>query len=155
LRRPIVGFHLDDEDHWVADLSCGHAQHVRHDPPARMRPWVLTEEGRSGRLGEALDCRLCETVVWPDGLEPYKRTPTFSAESVPAGLLANHQTKAGVWARIHVEQGRLEYVREEPEAATEILDPGGFGTVLPEARHRVRPLGPVSFHVEFWRRPRK
>lgn len=31
--RRIVGFHQDQKGHWVADLECGHAQHVRHDPP--------------------------------------------------------------------------------------------------------------------------
>jgi hypothetical protein len=27
--RTIVGFHLDDEQQWVAELECGHDQHVR------------------------------------------------------------------------------------------------------------------------------
>jgi hypothetical protein len=31
--RRIVGFHTDVEGDWVADLECGHTQHVRHDPP--------------------------------------------------------------------------------------------------------------------------
>ncbi|XOJ55260.1 DUF3565 domain-containing protein [Candidatus Pseudothioglobus sp. Uisw_016] len=29
----MTGFHLDEDNHWVADLSCGHTQHVRHNPP--------------------------------------------------------------------------------------------------------------------------
>jgi uncharacterized protein DUF3565 len=33
MQRRIVGYHQDDERHWVAELECGHAQHVRHDPP--------------------------------------------------------------------------------------------------------------------------
>jgi uncharacterized protein (TIGR00725 family) len=57
--RPIRGFHQDEEGHWVADLECGHSQHVRHDPPWQVRPWVLTAEGRAGRLGSSLSCRLC------------------------------------------------------------------------------------------------
>ncbi|HWB40418.1 MAG TPA: DUF3565 domain-containing protein [Gemmatimonadales bacterium] len=59
VERRIVGFHQDDEQHWVADLECGHSQHVRHDPPWQQRPWVTTPEGREARLGMALDCRLC------------------------------------------------------------------------------------------------
>lgn len=60
MRQAIVGFHQDDERHWVARLTCGHNQHVRHDPPWVNRPWVITETGRAGRLGEALECLKCE-----------------------------------------------------------------------------------------------
>ena len=39
MQRKITGFHLDEEGHWVAELECGHNQHVRHDPPYVERPW--------------------------------------------------------------------------------------------------------------------
>lgn len=58
--RRIVGYHQDEERHWVADLECGHTQHVRHEPPLQSRPWVLTEAGRASRLGMTLDCLLCD-----------------------------------------------------------------------------------------------
>lgn len=58
--RRIVGFHTDDEGHWVADLECGHTIHVRHDPPWQSRPWVLTVEGRARMLGVELNCIKCE-----------------------------------------------------------------------------------------------
>jgi hypothetical protein len=58
--RRIVGFHQDDEAYWVADLECGHSQHVRHDPPWQVRGWVITVEGRNERLGTTLECRLCD-----------------------------------------------------------------------------------------------
>jgi hypothetical protein len=54
-----VGFHQDDEQHWVADLECGHTQHVRHDPPWQQRPWVTTAAGRAEHLGMVLRCLLC------------------------------------------------------------------------------------------------
>lgn len=57
--RAITGFHQDEEGHWVADLECGHAQHVRHAPPLQVRPWVLTEEGRAGHLATVLRCMRC------------------------------------------------------------------------------------------------
>jgi len=56
----IVGYHLDDENHWVAELACGHFQHVRHTPPWMKRPWVLTEEGRESMLGHELGCKKCD-----------------------------------------------------------------------------------------------
>ena len=59
VKRRVVGFRQDEEGHWVAELECGHTQHVRHDPPWQVRPWVVTEEGREAHLGMELDCRLC------------------------------------------------------------------------------------------------
>lgn len=60
MQRRIVGFRQDEEAHWVAELECGHAQHVRHQPPWTNRPWVITPEGRARVLGSELDCRLCD-----------------------------------------------------------------------------------------------
>jgi hypothetical protein len=60
MNQPITAFHQDEEHHWVADLACGHSQHVRHDPPWLTRPWTQTEEGRAAKLGQILDCRKCD-----------------------------------------------------------------------------------------------
>jgi hypothetical protein len=57
--RRIIGFHQDHEGHWVADLECGHGQHVRHDPPWQLRPWVITPEGRASYVGTELRCVRC------------------------------------------------------------------------------------------------
>ncbi len=57
--RAIVGFHTDEEGHWVAELACGHGQHVRHDPPWQLREWVTTPEGRSAWIGRTLVCARC------------------------------------------------------------------------------------------------
>lgn len=59
VRRRIVAFRVDDEGHWVAELECGHGQHVRHDPPWQNRPWVLTAESRAGFFGRSLSCLHC------------------------------------------------------------------------------------------------
>ena len=60
MRQRIVGYHQDEEGHWVADLACGHGQHVRHNPPLVSRPWVTTGEGRNSHLGTELNCKRCE-----------------------------------------------------------------------------------------------
>ena len=60
MEQRIVGFHQDEYSDWVADLACGHGQHVRHQPPLTNRPWVLTEEGRKQNLGQVLNCKKCE-----------------------------------------------------------------------------------------------
>ena len=60
MKQPIIGYHLDEENHWVAELACGHNQHVRHNPPWVSRPWVVTAEGRTRMLGYPLQCRKCD-----------------------------------------------------------------------------------------------
>ncbi|OAL77991.1 DUF3565 domain-containing protein [Acinetobacter terrae] len=63
MQQAIIGFHLDEEGHWVADLACGHAQHVRHNPPWQNRPWVITEQGRKEKLGVRLECKKCDEQI--------------------------------------------------------------------------------------------
>jgi len=87
--------------------------------------------------------------VLPEGLTAYKRTPTFDQDSLPAGLRREHRTKAGVWALIHVLEGRLCYRILDP-ISEEILTPQTPGVVRPEQPHEVEPLGPVSMFVEFF-----
>ena len=66
MQRAVTGFHLDAENHWVAELACGHNQHVRHNPPWTRRPWVTTDEGRAQFLGALLDCVKCDENAPPD-----------------------------------------------------------------------------------------
>ncbi|MCW1383577.1 DUF1971 domain-containing protein [Novosphingobium sp. KCTC 2891] len=90
----------------------------------------------------------------PSGAQPYKRTPTFTEDSVPAGLLKDHSTKDGTWGLIRVEEGRLRYIITDPRRAADerVLEPGGDpGLVEPTILHRVEPIGSVRFHVEFLR----
>jgi len=67
-QRRIIGIHQDEFD-WVAELDCGHGQHMRHNPPWTNRRWVITEEGRASRLGTMLVCKRCEEE------EPQQRKP--------------------------------------------------------------------------------
>ena len=60
MQRRIVNFHQDEFEDWVAKLECGHAQHVRHNPPWVNRPWVVTHEGRDSMIGVELDCKVCD-----------------------------------------------------------------------------------------------
>lgn len=91
----------------------------------------------------------------PDAV-PYKRTPSFTQDDVPAGLLADHQTKEGTWGLIVVEEGQLRYIVDDPRRphSERILTPGTDpGVVEPTVRHRVAPVGAVRFHVQFLRIP--
>ncbi|WP_417550237.1 DUF1971 domain-containing protein [Methylophaga sp.] len=85
----------------------------------------------------------------PDNVVAYKRTPEFDQNSVPTGLLNNHQTKEGVWGKIVVMSGKLQYTIQQPfeEIA---LDSNKYGVVEPTVLHQVKPIGPVRFYVEFY-----
>jgi tellurite methyltransferase len=149
MQRAIDGFHQDAAGDWVAELRCGHGQHVRHHPPFWPRPWVVTPEGRAEKLGHELPCVYCDRFEMPDGYAPYKRTRDFDQSSIPDALRKDHSTKPGVWGVIHVLSGRLRYVVEAPLASERILEPGVRGIVVPEVLHRVAPEGEVRFFVEF------
>ncbi|MGB1109394.1 MAG: DUF3565 domain-containing protein [Gammaproteobacteria bacterium] len=69
MHQKIIGYHKDEEDHWVADLECGHGQHVRNTPPWQNRPWVITESGRRSMLGKTLYCKKCQQADDESGHE--------------------------------------------------------------------------------------
>ncbi len=148
MEKAITGFHLDAEGDWVADLACGHAQHTRHAPPFQEREWVMTEEGRSSMVGAELDCLFCNMPALPESVRAYQQTAEYDQDTVPKGLLKDHQTKAGTWGRILVHEGLLLYTIGE-ESWT--LRPGVDGIVAPGVVHYVTPQGPVRFVVEFLR----
>ncbi|MDX1640021.1 MAG: DUF3565 domain-containing protein [Balneolaceae bacterium] len=66
MKQPITGYHKDEDDHWVAELECGHNRHVRHDPPWQYRAWVTTSRGRASHLGLRLNCTKCDRGEPPD-----------------------------------------------------------------------------------------
>ena len=87
----------------------------------------------------------------PPNLKPYKKTPEFSQDSVPAGLLKSHATKAGTWAKIVILDGELLYRILEPVVEEIILTPQKHGVVAPQTEHEVVPRGDVRFYVEFYK----
>lgn len=80
---------------------------------------------------------------------PYKRTPMFDENTLPAALRREHRTKPGVWGIIRVAEGRLLYHVLDPVSDT-ILEPSRPGLVLPDQPHFVEPLGSMRMQVEFY-----
>ena len=62
MKRRILTVRADPAEPgaWIAELECGHTQHVRHEPPFRDRPWVRSEAGRAQSIGVPIDCPRCE-----------------------------------------------------------------------------------------------
>ena len=66
-RATLQGFRRDEEGHWVALLSCGHTQHLRHSPPWQLRGWVLDAASRARRIGLPFDCGWCRQTDSAEG----------------------------------------------------------------------------------------
>nr|WP_312230848.1 DUF3565 domain-containing protein [Pseudomonas sp.] len=61
----VVAFEQDHDGHWVAVLSCGHTQHLRHQPPWQNRAWVLDAAQRHAHIGTNFTCGWCVATLAP------------------------------------------------------------------------------------------
>ncbi|MAW81462.1 MAG: tellurite resistance protein [Parvularcula sp.] len=89
--------------------------------------------------------------VLPSGVEKYAETPVFSETSVPEKLLGLHDTKPGVWGRIVILEGQLDYIIPGPPEQHYRLSTEQNGIIRPTELHRVVPVGAVRFKVEFFK----
>lgn len=87
----------------------------------------------------------------PDNVSLHSRTKVFSEYTIPENLLQSHHTKARVWGKIVVLEGKLFYRILEPAACEFELSPDDPGIVEPEVLHYVAPIGRVRFFIEFHR----
>lgn len=85
----------------------------------------------------------------PEHVTVYKRTRVFDRATTPAGFLADHSTKAGVWGRLTVLAGRLTYTILEPVEEAHQLQTGDVGVIAPGQRHKVALEEGARFYVEF------
>ena len=150
MERPIVGFGVDEEGVPIAILSCGHPQHVRHNPPFFNRPWVLTEAGRAAMLGQSLNCVRCDRLELPDRFIARDRTPIFTETAMPLRLRQGHRMSAGVWGEIRVEAGHLRY-RVDSLPIDVALSPGEAAAIPPAVVFSIGPAGDTRFFLEvYW-----
>jgi tellurite resistance-related uncharacterized protein len=82
------------------------------------------------------------------GAHPYRTTPVFDQDTLPAALRREHRTKAGVWGIIRVLEGKL--LLERAAGTAETLDPATPGLIVPQEPHFVTPLGAMQMQVEFY-----
>ena len=134
----------------MAELACGHDQHVRHRPPFQLRAWVLHPGERAGRLGTPLDCPLCERAELPEGLRWVRTSAVWDERTIPAGLRRSHRVAADTWGRIVVQSGRLRFVAATMPRIDVVLESGSIQAVPPGIFHEVEPLGTVRCSVEFF-----
>jgi tellurite methyltransferase len=147
MERAIVGFHPDEVGDWVAELACGHNQHVRHRPPFQVREWVVDADSREARLGTPLSCPLCDQAELP----PTARlvgTSTWSETTTPAGLREAHRLPDGTWGRIMVRTGALRFQAATTPEINATLEAGAEQAIPPGVDHLIDTDGPVMFSLE-------
>ncbi len=83
---------------------------------------------------------------------PYRSTPVFDQDTLPAALRREHRTKPGVWGVIRILEGRLRLDYGDG-SSPRILSPDAPGLVLPDQPHRVEPLGAMRMQVDFYDTP--
>lgn len=147
--RKIVGFHQDEEGDWVAELSCLHNQHVRHQPPFFERPWVHVPSERAAAVGGELECPLCDRAELPERLRIIRRAGPFDADSLPVGLRRAHRIADGSWGYLRLLEGAAGLTIETDPAIRIRLKAGEGQPIPPGVPHAVSIEGPVRLAVDF------
>lgn len=88
---------------------------------------------------------------FPTNAVKYSQSPVFTEATIPAALQRDHNTKPGIWGRIVVSSGALDYTRINRPTRT--VQAGETATIYPEDLHHVAAVGTVQFQVEFYRVP--
>jgi len=156
MKRLITGFHLDRFQEWAADLECGHAIRMQHNPPYQYCSWVGSAKGRQEHIGDLQECVNCEMPMMPDSLVLFETSSLYQKESIPDNFISNYVVDAGVWAKIVIKKGLLQFLID-PNSKTQpvkgfVLDENLCGIIAPGIAHDVKPaMGDVEFFVEFYR----
>ena len=82
-------------------------------------------------------------------VQPYRSTPIFDQDTLPAALRTRHGTKAGVWGVIRVLEGRLQLTCLNPLSES-VLTSDNPGVVMPQQPHFVTPLGAMRMQIDFY-----
>lgn len=150
MQRVVVGFRTDAAGDWVAELDCGHRQHIRHRPPFEERPWVLDDVERAAHLGSSLDCPLCERGEMPEGVRFVWRSAAWDARSLPVGLRRAHKLGSGTWGRLVLMEGALVYRASMAQPTERALLAGTDQAIPPGVEHEIEPSDDARLFIEFF-----
>lgn len=153
MKRAIKDFHIDRFQEWVAELECGHELKMRHNPPYMECRWIGTGKGRQEHIGDEFECVDCDMPALPEGLTLKETSETYSRDNLPDHLMSGVATPDGVWGKVVVEQGMLQFLIEPDSAASRgfLLDPSFAGIMAPNLLHHLLPaMGDVTFHIEYY-----
>jgi tellurite resistance-related uncharacterized protein len=86
----------------------------------------------------------------PASVRLERTTPTFTADTVPAGLLRAHRIAPEVWGRLRVEEGTVTFVLESSGESRRV-GAGETQVIEPDTLHHVVLEPDAAFVVEFHR----
>ena len=84
-------------------------------------------------------------------LTKYSETQVFTEKSAPKSLQAAHETKPGVWGKLYIMTGGLDFVLEAADTEATSFLQGDYAVIEPTVRHHVQITQPVTFKVVFYR----
>ncbi len=86
-------------------------------------------------------------------LEAYRLIGPFDADSLPRGLLAEHRLKPGIWGRLTMLVGAIDFNWDDEGAASEpiTLKAGDVLMVPPQRPHHLKLRGSFELQIEFLR----
>lgn len=86
----------------------------------------------------------------PGGLQHTRTTPEFTHESTPEGLRRAHRIATGVWGRLHVREGHVDFIFEDDTNTPIAVMAGEHVDIPPDTPHHVVTRPGCRFAVEFY-----
>lgn len=87
----------------------------------------------------------------PHGSVAYRTIGPFDAQTLPAGLRAEHRLKEGTWVLLELSEGTLRFVWDDEAGGAEDLVAPATLVVPPQVLHHVEGDGPFSLTIAFHR----
>ena len=129
--RRITGFPRDEEGHWVAELECGHGQHVRHDPPWQSRPWVTSAVVRVTRPITRVEIVVADTTVRPGQSFRVRVRVVDDRGRLLPDVPVEVRVEGGPYIRVESVTGSTDLTLHEPGAWVLRARFGGREAVVP------------------------
>lgn len=82
-------------------------------------------------------------------MAPYRSTPVFDENTLPAAVRNEHRTKPGTWGLLRVLEGEVNLHFIDPQRVVHVT-PDTPGLIQPDEPHFVEVTGPMRMQVEFY-----
>ena len=82
---------------------------------------------------------------------PHRTIGPFDAETLPAGLRAEHRLKAGTWGVVRLLEGSLSFAWDDGTGRTDRVTAPAEVIVPPQVPHHVQGAGPFTLTIAFFR----
>ena len=133
---------------WPSSTACTASTSVT-SPRSGRRHGSRTTRRASERVGQPLDCPLCDRAELPEGLRPTRTTATWDAVTVPPRSAAPI-----AWPQGRGASSRSRPARSASEADTDapidvVVTPADGQPIPPELDHHIEPSEDARFHVTF------